>query len=165
MYDKFHKLAIFATIKEDPVVFSAVYPALANEQSSCTVFSNDDHNHQSAITYIGDQVTLGDCVGFPQAAVLQAWLHIAGPIFQEHTAPHGSPWVARPQTCCPITGCSPWAAPPAWDYFCWSSPWAMHLSGLIHCCTVGFSMFACGDRLYVVPVCCRGTVRSTMGLS
>lgn len=101
MYDKWHKPAIFATVKEDPVAISAVYSALANEQSPSHSFWQWWSECQSATRYIGDQVPLSDCVSFPQAAALQAWLHIMGPIFQECSTPHGSPRAARPPACLP----------------------------------------------------------------
>lgn len=42
-------------------------------------------------------------------------------------------------------------------------PWAMPPSGLILCCTMGFSMAARGDLLCIVSVDCRGTDYSSMG--
>jgi len=43
-------------------------------------------------------------------------------------------------------------------------PWAVPPLGLIHCCPMGSSMAAHGDLLCVVPMGCRETACSSMGL-
>lgn len=62
------------------------------------------------------------------------------------TAPHGSP--------SPPAGCSPQAAAPAWGCYC-GGIHGLWSSGLIHCCTTGPSMAACGRLLCRVPMGCR----------
>ena len=43
-------------------------------------------------------------------------------------------------------------------------PWVVPLSDHIHCCPVGSSMATCGDLLCMMPMGCKGTACSTMGL-
>ena len=107
------------------------------------------------------------CVGFPQAAALQAPLQCGsvlwGPPFSHcsSTGPHrqSSPSPPTPlQAPCHGLQLHP-------GLFLEGSPWAVPLSGLIHRCTVGFSMAGCGDLLHAMPMGCRETACSSVGLS
>lgn len=48
---------------------------------------------------------------------------------------------------------------------CRCSPWTVHPLGHMHCCTTVSSRVACGDLHRIVPMHCRGTACSTVGLS
>ena len=98
-------------------------------------------------------------VSFPQTAALPALLQ-HGSISWGQFFRHCSTWV-------PTGGSSPSPLAPLLSCICsyGGSPWAVPPSGLIHCCTMGSSMAACGDLLHMVPIGCRGTACSTIGHS
>lgn len=108
--------------------------------------------------------------GFPQAVALQASLQHSSITWVPHcsstyveTALHGTTWAAAPQASRLKMGSSPQAAASV-DCSCGGSPWGVPLPGLFYCCNADSSITAQGDLLHVVPVGCRGTACSTMGL-
>lgn len=86
--------------------------------------------------------------GFTTPSTALTQLRTMGSILQE-LLQHGFPWVAFPWALLPHHGLLFMAAAPTSGCSCRSSPWAVTPLGLIHCSTMGFSIAAWGDLLYV----------------